>query len=69
MLRNVHQYKDGMVWELVGVHEGAAASQVSVICGMNLQLYVTVSAYNIGEVVLIKCYLVDKLPALVSDYV
>ena len=24
MLRNVHQYKDGMVWELGGVYEGAA---------------------------------------------
>ena len=59
-----------MVWELGGVHvyEGAAGSQVSVICGMNLQLCVTVGTYNIGEVVLIKCYL-DQLTALVSDYV
>ena len=67
MLKNVHQYKDGMhgvgTW---GVYEGAAGSQVSV---MNLQLCVTVGTYNVGEVVLIKCYLVDKLTALVSDYV
>ena len=37
MLRNVHQYKDGMVWELGGVYEGASASQVklNVICGMS----------------------------------
>ena len=35
MLRNVHQYKDGMVWELGGVYESEAASQVSVICGMS----------------------------------
>ena len=69
MLRNVHQYKDGMVWELGGVYGGAAGSQVSVICGMNLQLCVTVGTYNFGEVVLIKCYLVDKLTALISDYV
>ena len=59
-----------MVWEFGGVYEGAAVSQVSVICGMNLHLCVTVSTYNVGEVVLIKCYLcIDKLPALVSDYV
>ena len=35
VLRNVHQYKDGMVWELGGVYEGASASQVNVICGMS----------------------------------
>ena len=50
MLRNVHQYKDGMVWELGGVYEGASASQVNVICAWN-ELCVTVSTYNIGEVV------------------
>ena len=69
MLRNVHQYKDGMVWELGGVYEGAAGSQVSEICGMNLQLCVTVGTYNLGQIVLIKCYLADKLTALISDYV
>ena len=35
-----------------GVYEDAAASQVSVICGMNPHLCVTVHEY--GEVVLIK---------------
>ena len=56
-----------MAWcgNLGGVYEGAAGSQVSVICGMNLQLCVTVGTYNVGEVVLIKCY----FTALVSDYV
>ena len=60
-----------MVWELESVYEGAAGSQVSVICGMNLQLCVTVGTctYNFGKVVLIKCYLVDKLTALISNNV
>ena len=42
---------------------------VSVICRMNLQLCVTVGTYNVGKVVLIKYYLIDKLTVLVSDYV
>ena len=53
----------------VHVYEGAAGSQVSEICGMNLQLCATVGTYNLGEIVLIKCYLADKLTALISDYV
>ena len=51
------------------IYEGAAGSQVSVICGMNLQLCATVGTYNFGEIVLIKCYIGDKLTALISDYV
>ena len=47
----------------------AAGSQVSEICGMNLQLCATVGTYNLGEIALIKCYLADKLTALISDYV
>ena len=58
-----------MVWELGRVYEGAAGSQVSEICGMNLQLCATVGTYNLGEIALIKCYLADKLTALISDYV
>ena len=71
MLRNVHQYKDGMVWELGGVYEGAAGSQVSVICGMNLHVFVSLGTYNFGEVVLIKnvTLLINSLHALISDYV
>ena len=50
-----------MVWELGGVYEGAAGSQVSVICGMNLQLCVTVGTYNFGEVVLNVTSLINSL--------